>query len=86
MILDHIAIQLLLSQLEKIVTDIESHSHELENIQQDPEKVKEFREHLHHLKTQIKMRRGPLSPQQMFQINKIIEAAEKRIRLMNNLG
>lgn len=84
-IYDYIALQLLLSQLEKILSEVESHLHILEAHQQESSQLEAFGKRLQVLKTQLRLRQGPLSQQAVFQLNQMVEMEEKRIRLMNNL-
>lgn len=85
-ILDHMAIQLLLSQLERILSDVEAHLHLLEGHQQESSQLEAFGKRLQHLKTQLRLRQGPLTQQAMFQLNKMIESEENRVRIINNLN
>jgi hypothetical protein len=52
----------------------------------EAEKIKEYRDHLHNLKTQLRQRQGPMTQQTMFQLNQIIEADEKHVRLVHSLS
>ncbi|MEI8321220.1 MAG: conjugal transfer protein TraH [Alphaproteobacteria bacterium] len=85
-ILDYIALQLLLSQLEKILSEVESHLHLLEAHQQESSQLEAFGKRLQGLKTQLKLRQGPLTYQAIFQLNQMVEMEEKRIRLINGLN
>lgn len=85
-ILDHMSIQLLLSQLERILSDVEAHLHLLEGHQQESNQLEAFGKRLQHLKTQLRLRQGPLTQQAMFQLNKMIESEENRVRIINNLN
>lgn len=85
-ILDHVAIQLLISQLDRILSDVESYLHVLEGHQQESSQLEIYGKRLNSLKTQLRLRQGPLTQQAMFQLNKMIEAEENRVRIINNLN
>lgn len=85
-ILDHIAIQLLVSQLERILSDVESYLHLIEGHQQESSQLEAYGKRLNNLKTQLRLRQGPLTQQAMFQLNKIVEAEENKVRIINNLN
>ena len=85
-ILDYVALQLLLSQLERILSDVEAHLHLLEGRQQESSQLEAYGKRLQILKTQLRLRQGPLNQQAVFQLNKIIESEENRVRIINNLN
>ena len=83
---DYIALRILLSQLDSIISEVDAHMHVLQGKQMEAEKIKEYRDHLHNLKTQLHQRQGPMTQQTMFQLNQMIEADEKHVRLVHGLS
>lgn len=84
-ILDHVALQLLLSQLERLLSEVESHLHALEGHQQESAQLEVFAKRLQSLKTHLHLRQGPLTQQAVFQLNQMITAEENRVRVTNGV-
>jgi conjugative transfer pilus assembly protein TraH len=85
-IYEYVALRILLSQLDRIVSEVDGYMHLLQDMQMEAEKIKEYREHLNTLKNQLRQRQGPMTQQTLFQFNQMVESYEKHVRLMHSLS